>query len=103
MGVFDTMLAAAYQALGTSATHTGVASGVQTPVRVRFMAGGGDVSLDGLLVGDAPSITLPTAALPERRVRRGDGFLINGVAYRAREAGAPQGDGSELLVPLAKA
>jgi len=88
-----------YRRLGTPATHTSAASGVATAVHVIFEAGGGDASIAGLVQGGAPSIKLPTAAVPAG-VRKGDRFEVDGRVWIAREAGQPLRDGAELYVPL---
>lgn len=100
-----TMVARQYRLLGAvPAVHVAVAGAVRTEnVPVLFKSGGGAAGLDGLLTADSPSITLPTAAVPGRIVKKDDRFEFNGLAWLAREAGTPLRDGEELHVPLKKA
>jgi hypothetical protein len=99
------MVARQYRLLGAaSAAHIAAAGGTRTEdVPVLFDAGGGAAGIDGLLSADSPSITLPTAAVPDRVVRKDDRFEFNSQAWLAREAGQPLRDGEELRVQLKKA
>lgn len=99
------MVARQYRLLGAApAVHVAAAGAVRTEnVPVLFKAGGGAAGLDGLVMADAPSLTLPTGSIPGRVVRKDDRFEVNGTAWLAREAGQPLRDGEELQVMLKRA
>lgn len=100
MSIFTRHLGTLYKRLGTVAAFTPAGGApLPDPVRVIFDTPGG-VGLDGEQQMLAPVVRLQTSEVAA--VPRGSLFVIDGVTWKAREAGLPLLDGAELQVPLAK-
>lgn len=89
----------AYRLLGRCAVHTSVQGVVSRAVPV-IVERGAPVSLGGMAQTDASLLKMPSALAPDG-VQRGDLFDVDGITWRAREAGHPIRDGEELAVPVA--
>lgn len=90
-----------YRVLGSDAQFTPPNATVSTTVRVIFSQDGVLVS-DGMAQSIGPSVRVRASEFSSG-VPRAAGFVIDGVAWKAREAGLPIHDGKELSVQLAKA
>ena len=96
---FTAMLPALYARLGDDAlfSHAG---GTPVAIKVLHDKPGGN-GIDGMMLSIDPVVRLQTTSAP-LGVARGDTFTVDGVTWKAREAGLPLLDGAELQVPLAK-
>lgn len=101
--VFANMLPALYTRLGMPATHTALAGGAVTSLRVMFDVQGGGGGIDGVMAGDSPQLRLQKASVPGG-VKAGDSFSVqhNGgtVSWVAAERSIPLLDGEEWAVPV---
>lgn len=100
---FATMLPALYTRLGTPATHTALAGGAVTALRVMFDVQGGGGGIEGVMAGDSPQLRLQKASVPAG-VKTGDTFSVehNGgtAVWVAAERSIPLLDGEEWAVPV---
>jgi hypothetical protein len=94
-------LSFSYKVLGEDAQFTLPGAPSHTTPRVIFSQDGVIVA-DGMAQSIGPSVRIRASDAPQG-VPRGSLFALAGGSWKAREAGLPHNDGSELIVQLGKA